>query len=101
MKIPVRCFWPWWVEIEGWGGGGLIKQLEDIILAWLLGRDAHKRSFLGRIGTGGRCCAKLHLVSREGLTLKHGGVERNGSRKWDAPPPKEALLLQEEGVVFL
>ena len=52
----------------GMGEGG-IHQLEDLILDRFLRRDARARSCLGRIETGARCCVKLQLILREGVTL--------------------------------
>ena len=62
-------------------GGGNIHQSEDLILTQFLSWEARARSCLGRFGTGARCCVKTRLISGEGLTLKHCGVETYGSRK--------------------
>ena len=44
-----------------------------------------------------RCCVKPHLISLEGLTLKHCGVGAHGSRKWDPPSPEEAFFIPGRG----
>ena len=79
-------------------GRGDIHQLEDLILARLLIRDARARSCLERIRTGARCCVKPRLVSGEFSTQKNGGVETHGSWKWDPTPPEEYFLFQEGGI---
>ena len=43
-------------------GEGDIHQSEDLILDRFLIRDSCARSFLGRIGTGERCCVKPCLI---------------------------------------
>ena len=52
---------------------------------------------MGRIGTGARFCVKPCLISVEGLTLKHCGVETHVSRKWDSPPPEKAFFISGRG----
>ena len=87
----------------GMGGGvGEIYQLEDIILSRFLSQDAYAMSFLGRIRTGSGYRVNPHLISGEGLTLKHFGMERHGTRKWDPPPSKEAFFIPKRGdIIFI
>ena len=83
-------------------GGGVIHQFEDLILSRFLSREAHARSWLGRIGKGARGCVKSHIISGKGLTLKHCGVETHGSQKWSPLDPEEALLIPGGGdIIFI
>ena len=77
--------------------GGNIHQWEDLILAQFLSQDDHERRYLGRIGMGARCCVKPRIISGEALTLKHCGVDTNGSLKWDPPPPEEEFFIPGRG----
>ena len=81
----------------GIGGGGGVHQSRYLILSRFLSWDARARTCLGRIGTVTRCCVKPRLVSGEGVTLKHCGLETHGSWKWDTPPPEEAFLIPGRG----
>ena len=77
---------------------GDIHHSEGLILTRLLSWDARARSCLGRIGTGVRLCVKPRLVSDEGVTLKHCGVETHGSWKRDPHFLRKRSLFHERGI---
>ena len=59
-----------------------VHQSKEKIIARFISQDSHGRSFLASIGTVVRCCVKPCLISGEGITLNHCGVEKPGIRKW-------------------
>ena len=51
---------------------------------------------------GARCFINPCLISGEGLTLKHCGVETCGSRKWDPPLLEDTFLIPVRGnIIFI
>ena len=78
-----------------WVGG--VNQLEDLIISRFLSWYAHTWSCLGIIRTEARFCVKPRLVSGEGLTISHCGVEMNRLQKWYLPPPEEEFFIPRRG----
>ena len=78
-------------------GGGEVHHLEDQILALFLSQDSHTRSCLGRTGMGTMCHVNIHLVSGEGITLNHCGVQMTGIWKWEPRSLKEDFPPRKGG----
>ena len=85
---------------SGMGGGVYIYQLEYLILAWFLSRDARARSCSGTIGTGSKYYVEPRLISGEGLTFNHCGVETHGNCKWDPHLSSKHFYCRKGGQNF-